>query len=388
VPGIFSIGLQLLITALEDTMKRPAAAITFAASLVLATSINAAAQTSHPSNAQRALQWLQCTQQQPNGQIGSGGNAIARSSEVALSLAAAGQDASAMRNGPSSLADFLKSATSSDVGTNGELLMARASQPSAGATAALAAQLQATKGSNSEYGSDIFSDALAILGLRIAGQAVGADAVAYLMGQQKSSGGWSFDNADQYGEDSNTTALVIQALLSAGVTADDAAITRGFTYLQSVFNHGGFGDAPGLSPDPNSDELGIFAIVAAHRQTDLIWGPRLEQAIQDLVSQQISNGVDAGAIASQFSKLFTTTYAPSAFLLRPLTQRGLAEGKVQLLPCPALVVTAPTPTTVTPALAQTGGRTGDPDYRLALAGLVFLVAGLGILRRRLRGRRR
>ncbi len=106
-------------------MKRSAAAIMFAASLVLATSINAAAQTSHPTNAQRALQWLQCTQQQPNGQIGSGGNPIARSSEVALSLAAAGQDASAMRNGASSLADFLESATTSDVGTNGELLMAR-----------------------------------------------------------------------------------------------------------------------------------------------------------------------------------------------------------------------------------------------------------------------
>ncbi len=359
-------------------MKRSAAAIMFAASLVLATSINAAAQTSRPSNAQRALQWLQCTQQQPNGQIGSGGNPIARSSEVALSLAAAGQDASAMRNGANSLADFLKSATSSDVGTNGELLMARASQPTAGPTTTLAAQLQAAKGANGEYGSDIFSDALAILGLRSAGQAVGADAVAFLKGQQKSNGGWSFDNADQYGEDSNTTALAIQALLSTGVTTDDAAITAGFSYLQSVFNHGGFGDTPGLSPDPNSDELGIFAILAAHRQTDALWGPRLEQAIQDLASQQISSGADSGAIASQFSKLFTTTYAPSAFLLRPLTQKGLAEGKVLLLTCnPAPIV-----------LPQSGRPVAGIDFRPALAGLVFFGVGFGMLRRRLRGRPR
>src|SRR5260370_31539424 len=69
-------------------MKRPAAAISFAASLVLATSINAAAQTSHPSNAQRALQWLQCTQQQSNGQIGSGGNPTAPPSEVPAGPAA------------------------------------------------------------------------------------------------------------------------------------------------------------------------------------------------------------------------------------------------------------------------------------------------------------
>jgi len=373
-------------------MKGPFAALYVAASLVLATSINAAAQTAHPSNAQRALQWLQCTQQQSNGQIGSGGNPIARSSEVALGLAAAGQDASAMRSGAISLADFLKTAVSSDVGTNGELLMARASQPNAGPTGTVAVQLQAAKGSDGEYGSDIFSDALAILGLRSAGQAVAGDAVTFLKSQQKSDGGWSFDNADQFGEDSNTTALVVQALLSAGVPSDDAAISGGFTYMQSVFNHGGFGDAPGLNPDPNSDELVIFAILAAHRQTDAAWGPRLEAAIQDLASQQITTGPDAGAIASQFSKLFTTTYAPSTFLLRPLTQKGFAEGKVALLPCPATSTATPTPrptpTPGTVTLAQTGGSAGSPDGRPVLAGLIFLAAGLGVLRRRLRGHRR
>lgn len=373
-------------------MKRPVAALCFAAALALATSINTAAQTAHSSNAQRALQWLQCTQQQPNGQIGSGGNPIARSSEVALGLAAAGQDATAMRNGTLSLADFLKTAVSTDVGTNGELLMARASQPNAGPTAAVAAQLQAAKGSNGEYGTDIFSDALAILGLRSAGQAVANDAVMFLRSQQKSNGGWSFDNADQYGEDSNTTALVIQAMLSANVPANDATITGGFTYLASVFNHGGFGDAPGLSPDSNSDELAAFAILAAQRQTDAVWGPRLQAAVQDLASQQITGGPDAGAIASQFSKLFTTTYAPSAFLLRPLTQKGLAEGKVALLPCPATNTATPTPRpTATPGtvtLAQTGGSVGRRDDRPLLAGLILAVAGLALLRRRLRGHRR
>jgi hypothetical protein len=372
-------------------MKRPTAAIAFAASLVLATTISAGAQTSQPSNAQRALQWLQCTQQQPNGQIGSGGNPIARSSEVALGLAAAGQDASAMRNGTASLADFLKTAVSTDVGTNGELLMARASQPSAGPTATVAALLQAAKGSNGEYGTDIFPDALAILGLRSAGQPVGNDAVAFLKSQQKPDGGWSADNADQYGEDSNTTALVIQALLSAGVSPTDAAISGGFTYLQSVFSNGGFGDAPGLPPDSNSDELGIFAILAAHRQTDAVWGPRLEQAIHDLTSQQVSSGPDAGAIANPFSKLFATTYAPSAFLLRSLTVTGLAESKLALLACPATgVATAtptPRPTPATQTLPQTGGPVDDTAARTLLAGLILFIAGLGVLGRRPRRHR-
>src|SRR5207302_8903061 len=116
-------------------MNRLATANSVVLALLLLAPITASAQSPLTANAQRALQWLQCTQQQSNGQIGSGGNPIARSSEVALGLAAAGQDASAMRSGAISLADFLKTAVSSDVGTNGELLMARASQPNAGPTA-------------------------------------------------------------------------------------------------------------------------------------------------------------------------------------------------------------------------------------------------------------
>src|SRR5947209_3079696 len=222
-------------------MQRRIVASLLALPLLLLASVSASAQAPASSNAQRALQWLQCTQQQANGQIGSGGNPIARSSEVAIGLAAAGQQASAMHAGAISLAEYLKTATSTDVGTNGELLLARASVSDAGPTATVAAQLQAAKGANGEYGSDIYSDALAILGLRAAGQTVADVALAFLKAQQKASGGWSADNADQYGEDSNTTALVLQALVSAGAAADDAAITKGFTYLASVYANGGFG---------------------------------------------------------------------------------------------------------------------------------------------------
>jgi hypothetical protein len=123
-----------------------------------------------------------------------------------------------------------------------------------------------------------------------------------------------------------------------------------------------------------------------------VWAARLEAAIQDLASQQITSGPDAGAIASQFSKLFTTTYAPSAFLMRPLTQKALAEGKVALLPCPAASTATPTPRpTATPGtvtLAQTGGSDGSTNDRPLLAGLILAFAGLALIRRHLRGHRR
>jgi hypothetical protein len=357
-------------------MQRRIVASLLALPLFLLASVSAFAQTPVSSNAQRALQWLQCTQQQANGQIGSGGNPIARSSEVAIGLAAAGQQASAMHAGATSLADYLKTATSTDVGTNGELLLARASVADAGPIATMAAQLQAAKGTNGEYGGDIYSDALAILGLRAAGQTVAEDAVAFLKAQQKANGGWSADNADQYGEDSNTTALAIQALIGTGVEPTDPTITKGFSYLQSVFEAGGFGSSPGAGPDPNSDELAIQTILAAHLQSDAAWQTMLEQALSYLAGQQVASGADAGAIANQYSQLFATTDAPAAFLRRPLTVGGLAENAVPLLVCPAAATATATPhpsATTGPILAQTGHPI---DGRPLLGGLALLALAL------------
>jgi len=360
-------------------MQRRIVASLLALPLVLLAPVSGFAQTPASSNAQKALQWLQCTQQQATGQIGTGGNPIARSSEVAIGLAAAGQQASAMHKEAASLADYFKTATSTDVGTNGELLMARASVADAGPIATVAAQLQAAKGTNGEYGSDIYSDALAILGLRAAGQTVADDAVAFLKGQQKASGGWSADNADQYGEDSNTTALAIQALISTGVASTDSTITNGFTYLQSVYGGGGFGNSPGAGPDPNSDELAIQAILAAHLQSDSSWQTRLDQALSYLAGLQIASGADAGAISSPYSKLFATSDAPSAFLQRPLTARGVAESAVPLLACPAAATATATPqptATTAPILAQTGRPF---DGRPLLAGLALIALALSLV---------
>ena len=353
-----------------------------------------AAAQARASNAQQALQWLECSQQQVNGQIGSGGNPIARSSEVALGLAAAGQPASAMRAGSASLADYLKTAATTDVGSNGELLLARASQPEAGPTASVAAQLQASKsltGANAgEYGSDIYSDTLAILGLRAAGQPVGQDAIGFLKGQQKSDGGWSFDNADTYGTDSNTTALVIQALISSGVATTDASISNGLNFLKSVFGQGGFGSAPAAGPDANSDELAILAIVAANRQSDTDWSAMLNQALTYLAGQQTGSGTDTGAIANSYSKLFATTYAPAAFLLSPLTGRGISERKLSLLSCPSAAAATAAPTAHPTASPSAQGaallaRTGAPtDSNGLLLGLAILLLGVVIVRRPLK----
>src|SRR5256714_5298437 len=380
-------------SALEVQVKRLARATLIAIPLLLVHPAIVSAQAPLPSNAQRAFQWLQCTQQQSNGQIGSGGNPIARSSEVALGLAAAGQPASAMRSGTLSLADYLKTAVSGDVGTNGELLLARVSQSDTGPRASVAALLQAAKSTSGssagEYGSDIYSDALAVLGLRANGESIGQDAIDFLKSHQSSDGGWSFDNANQFGTDSNTTALVLQALISAGVPSNDASISKGFDYLAKAFSGGGFGDNPNAAPDPNSDELAIQAILAAGRQNDSAWSSMLSQALKYLEGQQIASGSDQGAISSSFSKLFATTFAPQAFLLRSLVVTGISDTEVMLLACPAASSASPTPkarpAAKTVRLAQTGQASRGGVGTGWLIGVHLATLGMFTL---LRARRR
>lgn len=381
-------------------MKRLTTAIAITVPVLLLSSLTAGAQDAAATHsAQLAFQWLECTQQQPNGQIGSGGNPIARSAEVAISLASAGQDASGFKAGSQSLADFLKTVTPLDVsktdtpvGTDGELLLARALQPSAGLTAGPIADLQLAK-SNGEYGPDIFSDALAILGLRSAHVAVGDDAIAFLEEKQNAQNhGWSFDNAGQFGSDSNTTALVIQALLAAGVSADDPHIGAGFQFMASQFVNGGFvdeadptksGSDPSNTPDANSDQLAMQAIVAAGLQNDTSWSSKFSSARADLMRLQVAAGTDMGAF-NGFSKLFATSEAPVALLDRSLTASTKASSVVGLLPCSAAASSSPTvtpsqtPSAVTATrLAQTGGGPADrTPWQLGLAGLL-IIAGLG-----------
>ena len=388
------IGLQLPFNALEETMNRLMPVVATVPLLALAIPMATLAAEPHQTNAaQLALRWLNCTQQQPNGQIGSSGNPIARSAEVVISLAASGRTASEFHHGASTLADYLKTVTALDVnktstpvGTNGVLLLARSLDTGTGPAAVPIAQLELaqtrTGDTKGEYGSDLFSDALAILGLSAAQQSPGSDAIAFLETHQNAADhGWSYDNAGSFGSDSNTSALVIQALLASGVAASDTHITNGMQFLTTQFFNGGFvleadptkpdTDAS-KAPDANSDELGIQAIVAAGVQGDEAWSSRLHSAELDLKSRQVTSGPDTGALSS-FSKLFATTEAPAAFLLGPLTATARASSSLSFLPCP-------TAAAIPPVLARTGGGNGAP---IALfTGFLAVLAGLLLWRRR------
>lgn len=357
-------------------MHRITLAFVGALALCATLPLAASAQPS-PTRAQAAVTWLLSQQDTTTGQVGAAAeNPIARSAETALSLAATTQDPASFKRGGASLADYLKAATTTDVGTAGELLLARATWSDIGPTALLIAQLdtaylQACAAAPGQYGGSIFSDALAILGLRAAGHRLGTEAVTFLGARQSPADhGWSFDTAGKYGSDSNTTAVVLQALVAAGVPPADPTVQTGFAYLKTQFSNGGFVSF-GSTPDPNSNELGIQAIVAAGLQHTSPWSDMLTSAEASLAAEQIASGPDAGALTAG-DKLFASTLGPAAFMERPLTQPSSTADAGTAPACP--------PKTAAPHLAQTGSQ---PVLPLALGfGLVLI----GLLLRRTTGR--
>jgi prenyltransferase beta subunit len=83
---------------------------------------------------------------------------------------------------------------------------------------------------------------------------------------QQADGGWSFDGGTQTSSDTNTTALMLQALIAAGDQSD--ARTRALAYLKSQQNaDGGFpyakGSSFGSDSDANSTALALQALVAS-----------------------------------------------------------------------------------------------------------------------------
>ena len=84
--------------------------------------------------------------------------------------------------------------------------------------------------------------ALAILGLNAAGEPIPSEVVDTLLGLQQEDGGWEYSAG--FGSWPDNTALAVQALLAAGVTADNTAVQSGLTYLQNTLvETGGWGDS-------------------------------------------------------------------------------------------------------------------------------------------------
>ena len=126
------------------------------------------------------------------------------------------------------------------------------------------------------YGDDLYDHALVLIALTAAGEAVPDAVLEPLRTAQGEDGGWAFDGSTAPGAaDSNTTALVIQALAAAGY-GDDPMVDRGLAFLSTLLApDGGFayGPADPLVADANSTALVLQALIAAGEDpTTPEWG--------------------------------------------------------------------------------------------------------------------
>ncbi len=128
------------------------------------------------------------------------------------------------------------------------------------------------KGQNSEsglYGTGLYDHAYALLALAVLGEEIPETAFIALGNTQAENGGWAWDGSiDLTSTDSNTTSMVIQALVATG-HADDDITSNGFTYLTSlVTSEGGlYNDAEGTEADANSTALIMQAYLAVGEET-------------------------------------------------------------------------------------------------------------------------
>ncbi len=227
----------------------------------------------------------------------------------------------------------------------------------------LLARLEAARDAGGHYGSDLTGHAFALLALAATGQPVPEAAVAWLRNAQTPEGGWGWDGSPTSGNaDTNSTALAVQALVAAGLPADDPAIVRALEYLHTQQNEdGGFPYAKpspwGSDTDANSTAYVIQALVAAGQDPEgAAWTVNGHTPMTALLSLRLPNGAFLWQAAVPGENALATYQAVPAMMLRAFPLTTMEAG-----PPPAL-------------LPETGRAV--PPVTLALAGLLLLATGL------------
>jgi hypothetical protein len=152
-----------------------------------------------------------------------------------------------------------------------------------------------------------WDQAFAILALHGAPQA----AVARLLLMQLPDGSWEY--CCGYGGDSNSTAVALQALASAGVPVTEPNVVLAYLYLrtQQAPSGGFYGYAGAAATDANSDEIVAEALTAfGDDPCGPVWSRGLgHNAITDLLTYQQTDGSISG-----FSSLIATSPAGLALM--------------------------------------------------------------------------
>jgi hypothetical protein len=319
--------------------------------------------------------------------------------DAVFALRAAGVDPDSVRKDGHSPAHYLKAQTpsySEDPGAAAKLFLAAVAlgeDPRAfGGVDLLGLLSGGLEVGTGRYGLDLFDHCLFMLARASANLDPVPSSISYLRSQQLDGGGWEF--GEGWDADTNTTALAIQALIAAGVSASSPAVQQGLTYLAEAQNEdGGFPYSPvsewGTDSEANSTALVLQALVAAGEDID-DGGPwdtaGASTPLEALLSFQ---NPDTGALTYYGEDSPYATYqGVPALVLKPLpvatttleeaTPTPQATSTPQATATSTAVLTATATATVTPQGIAAEAPTAAPSRRVAeVAGMTMPPAGHG-----------
>lgn len=297
-----------------------------------------------------AVAWLH-TQQQDDGGFSNGvseGSDLPTTADAVVAMVSAGIAPSSWTRGGHSPMDYLAGASDqvgpSDTGKIAKLALAV--QASGGKASDFAgedwvAHLQETWNSQTGlYAADVYSGALVVLALHAAGASVEGQAVDGFLSYRLPDGSYSFNGDPTPGSgDSNTTALVVQALVAAGADADQVAPSLAY-FLAAQNDDGGWTyqkPSPyGEATDANSTALVLQAVLAAGESPSAWNNPT-----GALLALQTDKGGLAFNADTPGDNLLATVQAIPAlagFTLVQLPVAGGAEGGGQPFPLVVVVI--------------------------------------------------
>jgi hypothetical protein len=260
-------------------MRRPVFALLVVLTLTLLAAAPASANLAPAMALADAVEWLRQQQRSDGGFPGFGDASDPSATADAVSaLAAVGIPVESVRSGGQNPLDFLRTHVSDYGSTTGGAAklalaaIASGADPRSFAGVDLIGRLQAAFDEQSGlYDSSLFVHSYALMAVAAANagreQRVPQAAIAALLTRQSADGSWAWNGSTEPGAgDSNTTAIVLQALIVAGLPSDHHAVRAGLAFLKTTqLVDGSFVYQPGEPPlagDANSTALAVQAIIA------------------------------------------------------------------------------------------------------------------------------
>jgi len=341
-----------------------------AALLALVATLAAASSPAVDATA-RGAAFIRSTQQ-PDG--GFGGFGDGQTMDAVFALRAAGIDPNTVTTGGTSPADFLKAKAPAQTKPGSAAKAALAAKalgldPRAVAGTDLVSAIStAYNPADGRFAADDFTQGLALVGLGCTGNGVPASAVLALRHSQGADGGWGFEGAS----DPDTTAIVVQGLIAAGVPRDDTAVAKAVAYFRATQStDGGWGFDPSES-NASSTAFVVQALLAAHEDAEgAAYRRGTDTPLTFLLAQQLPDGSFKG-----FDPAFATNQ-----VLPALAGRSFCDAPNTVVrPASA----APSATPKPPATGTgTAGEAAVPWFAAGAASVLALslVASALVLRR-------